>query len=125
VVFACRGWFPESIGKIKADYRRGLSEVLREAIVQIIPNLRKLGDLFKLISYCPAVPGAPSWTLNLTCGEYVDRAMHYFGMWNAIKWISPNTARVSLDSEVLHVNGIIVDQVSVLSGEFPPYVLGD
>lgn len=125
VVFASRALFPESIGQIKVDYGRDLVDVLREVTVRIIPGIKKLGELLVLVSHCPAVSGAPSWTLNLTCGEHLHGASHYWAMWRTTNLNSPNTARVSSDGETLHVKGVIVDYVSIISDEFPHYTLGD
>lgn len=123
VIFAYRALFPESIGQIRVSYKRDLIDVLREVTVQILPYIRKLGDLLDVVSHCPGIPGAPSWTLNFTCGEHVYNAAHYFGVWRATKINCPITHRVSSDSETLHVNGIIVDRVAAVSDEFPPYAL--
>jgi hypothetical protein len=132
VIFACRALFPESIGQVKVDYQRDLIDVLREVTVRIIPCLKKLGDLLEVVSHCPSVPEAPSWTLNITGGRHVWNATHYFGVWYATHNFSvsststtnsPMTHRISFDMETLHVKGIIVDHVVVVSDEFPHYVL--
>jgi hypothetical protein len=85
IIFACRALFPESIGQIKANYQRDLIGVLREVTVRIIPHFKKLGNLLEIVSHCSGIPGAPSWTLNITGGEHVWNATHYFGGWYATR----------------------------------------
>lgn len=125
IVFACRALFPQTFGQIKVDYERELNSLLREVTVRIIPGLRKLGDLLDLVGQCPAVPRAPSWTLNLTCGKHLHPATPYFGLWVTTRLISSNTARISSDEKTLQVQGVIVDHVSIVSDEFPHYTLRD
>lgn len=126
VIFAYRALFPESIGQIKVDYERDLIDVLREVTSRIIPCLAKLGDLLEAVSFCPDVPDAPSWMLNIANSGHIWNATHYFGMWCATRNFgvpSPSTHRVSRDMDSLHVTGLIVDSVAVISDEFPLYVL--
>ncbi|KAH9217457.1 heterokaryon incompatibility protein-domain-containing protein [Leptodontidium sp. 2 PMI_412] len=132
VIFAYRALFPESIGQIKVDYQRDLIDVLREFTFRIVPCLAKLGDLLETVSYCPDIPDAPSWVLNITDSGHVWNATHYFGVWYATHNFgvpspstanSPMTHRISPDMNTLHVKGIIVDRVAVISDEFPHYLL--
>jgi hypothetical protein len=132
IIFACRALFPESIGQIKVNYQRDLIGVLREVTVRIIPHFKKLGDLLEVVSHCPGIPGAPSWTLDITGGERVWNATHYFGVWNATRSFGASsttttncsmTHRISSDMGTIHVQGIIVDRVAVVSDEFPHYAL--
>lgn len=132
VIFAYRALFPESIGQIKVDYQRDLIDVLREFNFRIVPRLEKLGDLLETVSHCPRIPEAPSWMLNITGGGHVWNATHYFGMWYATRSLGvssptttkcPMTHRISFDRETLHVKGIIFDHVTVISDEFPHYML--
>lgn len=132
IIFACRALFPESIGQIKVNYQRDLISVLRKVTVRIIPHFKKLGDLLEVVSHCPGIPGAPSWTLNITGSEYVWSAIHYFGVWNATRSFCASSTtttncsmmhRISSDMGTIHVKGIIVDLVAVISDEFPYYAL--
>jgi hypothetical protein len=86
----------------------------------------------EVVSHCPGIPEAPSWTLNITSGGHVWNATHYFGSWYATRNFDvssasttncPMTHRISFDMETLYVKGIIVDRVAVVSDEFPYYVL--
>jgi hypothetical protein len=132
IIFACRALFPESIGQIKVDYERDLIGILREVTVRIIPQFKKLGDLLEVVSHYLGIPGAPSSVLNITGGERVWNATHFFGVWNATRSIGASsttttncsmTYRISSDMETLHVIGIIVDRVTAVSDEFPHYAL--
>lgn len=132
IIFACRALFPQSIGQIKVNYQRDFVEVLKELTVRIIPLFKKLGDLLEVVSHCSSIPGAPSWTLNITAGECLWKDKHYFGMWDATRSLgalSTTTTncsmvhRISSDMGTLHVKGIIVDHVTVVSDEFPHYTL--
>lgn len=132
VIFAYRALFPESIGQIEVNYQRHLIDVLKEFTSRIVPLLAKLGDLLETVSHCPDIPGAPSWILNITGSGHVRRAEHYFGVWNATGRLgalslstanSPTTFRISSGMETLHVKGIIVDRVALISDEFPHYLL--
>ncbi|KAL2059892.1 hypothetical protein VTL71DRAFT_10047 [Oculimacula yallundae] len=132
IIFAYRALLPESIGQIKVDYDRSLIDVLKEFTFRILPYLAKLGDLLELVSYCPPVPDAPSWMLNITGSGYVSNATHYFGVWYAtnelgVPSLSTDSRRtmhhVSPDMNTLYIKGIIVDRVAVLSYVFPHYLL--
>ncbi|KAK8062394.1 HET-domain-containing protein [Apiospora hydei] len=69
MVFACRDIFPDSFGKIIVDYHRDMSDILRELSAWLISSMSDLGKFLDLVSTCPPVPRAPSWTLNLQCNS--------------------------------------------------------
>lgn len=132
VIFAYRALFPGSIGLIEVDYKRNLIDVLKEFTFRILLQLNKVGYLLETVSHCPDIPGAPSWTLNIVGSGHVWIASHYFGVWRASGNMKDpgsgttkrtTTHRISLDMETLHVKGIIVDQVALISDEFPNYSL--
>jgi hypothetical protein len=64
-------------------------------------------------------------------GGHLWNATHYYGMWYATRNFGasttmsnfPMTHRLSSDMKALHVKGIIVDHVAVVSDEFPHYAL--
>ncbi|KAI8649715.1 HET domain-containing protein [Fusarium keratoplasticum] len=119
LVLACRALFPDSFGQMQVDYTRDLSDVLREVTSLIVPRFQKPADLFNLVCHCPPVTDAPSWTLNLQCGLHLHQADHYFGVWLTADHGGPNTAHVLLDGKTLCVDGAIVDEVALVSDEFP------
>ncbi|KAM6514188.1 hypothetical protein FALCPG4_015347 [Fusarium falciforme] len=121
LVFVCRALFPDSFGQIEVDYTRDLSDVLREVTAHIIPRFQKPADLFNLACHCPPVTNAPSWTLNLQCDVQLHTATHYFGMWLTVDHKSPYTAHVLPDGKTLYVDGTIVDEIALVSDEFPLY----
>lgn len=131
VIFAYRALFPKTIGKIKVDYDRNLIDVLKESTVRIIPSLKKLDDLLEVVSHCSSLPGAPSWILNITGGQYAWNASHYFGTWFAARNFkvssasAPKTHWISSDMDTLFVKGIIFDHTVLVSEVFPQYKLKD
>jgi hypothetical protein len=132
VIFACRALFPKSIGQMKVDYQRDVVDILKEFTFRIVPCLEKLGDLLETVSHCPRITEAPTWMLNITGGGHVWMATHFFGVWHATSNFgvsTPSTTnhhtthRISSDMETLHVKGIILDHVAIISDEFPHYLL--
>jgi hypothetical protein len=103
IIFACRALFPESIGQIKVNYQTDLIGILREVTVRIIPQFKKLGDLLEVVSHCLGVPGAPSWMLNITGGERVWNACHYFGVWNATRCIGASSTTTTNCSDTSYL----------------------
>ncbi|CAM1509382.1 Fc.00g031210.m01.CDS01 [Cosmosporella sp. VM-42] len=122
-IFALRSFFPP-FAEIKVDYKRDLVDVLREATVRIIPHIT-LGALFELVSLCPAVPNAPSWILNLSCGKHLDWNSQFLGEWRMGIADIKNPGSLFSDKTSLSVTGLLVDHVYIISEEFPHYALED
>lgn len=121
VIFALRALMPQTLGQIPVDYKLDLAEVMREATVLLLPKLKRLGDLLETVSLCPAVEGAPSWTLNFAFGGHLGSSCHFWGMWYASTMNSSNVTVTSPDGHVLHTKGRIVDYATAVSDTFPHY----